>query len=252
MKGFLVVIPARLKSERLPRKALLDIAGIPMIEHVYRQARRSAAREVVIATDSDEIGRVARAFGAAVELTDAAHPSGTDRIAEVARRRGWDDAEIVVNVQGDEPLIPPALIDQVARLLESDRAAGMATLMTPLVEPAEYTDPNVAKVVVSRDGAALYFSRSPIPASREGGVPAEARRHIGLYAYRVGCLKAVAAAPVAPAEHAERLEQLRALWLGQRIAIADAVESPARGVDTGADLEQIRRIVARRAGQGGR
>lgn len=252
MKGFLVVIPARLKSERLPRKALLDIAGIPMIEHVYRQARRSAAREVVIATDSDEIGRVARAFGAAVELTDAAHASGTDRIAEVARRRGWDDAEIVVNVQGDEPLIPPALIDQVARLLESDRAAGMATLMTPLVEPAEYTDPNVAKVVVSRDGAALYFSRSPIPASREGGVPAEARRHIGLYAYRVGCLKAVAAAPVAPAEHAERLEQLRALWLGQRIAIADAVESPARGVDTGADLEQIRRIVARRAGQGGR
>ena len=132
MSGFLVVIPSRLESERLPRKPLVDIAGLPMIEHVYRQARRSAARDVVIATDSDEIGRVARAFGAAVELTDAAHASGTDRIAEVARRRGWDDAQIIVNVQGDEPLIPPALIDQVAGLLEGDRAAGMATLMTPL------------------------------------------------------------------------------------------------------------------------
>lgn len=250
MSGFLVVIPARLKSERLPRKPLLDIAGMSMIERVYRQARRSAAREVIIATDSDEIERVARGFGAAVERTDAGHASGTDRIAEVARRRGWDDAEIVVNVQGDEPLIPPALIDQVAGLLEADRAAGMATLMTPLADPAEYSDPNMAKVVASRDGAALYFSRSPIPASRDGGVPAGARRHVGLYAYRVGCLKVVAAADVAPAERAEKLEQLRALWLGQRIAIADAVEPPARGVDTVADLEEIRGIVAARAGQG--
>jgi 3-deoxy-manno-octulosonate cytidylyltransferase (CMP-KDO synthetase) len=245
-----VVIPARYESSRFPGKPLALIAGRPMIEHVYRRAAAARAiARVIVATDDQRIADAVEAFGGEAVMTSAAHPTGTDRLAEVASGL---DCEIVVNVQGDEPLIPPALIDQVARLIESDRAAGMATLMTPLVEPAEYTDPNVAKVVVSRDGAALYFSRSPIPASREGGVPAEARRHIGLYAYRVGCLKAVAAAPVAPAEHAERLEQLRALWLGQRIAIADAVESPARGVDTGADLEQIRRIVARRAGQGGR
>jgi 3-deoxy-manno-octulosonate cytidylyltransferase (CMP-KDO synthetase) len=252
MSGFLVVIPSRLKSERLPRKPLLDIAGMPMIERVYRQARRSAARDVIIATDADEIEQAARAFGAAVERTDPSHASGTDRIAEVARRRGWDDAEIVVNVQGDEPLIPPALIDQVARLLEADPGAGMATLMTALASPAEYTDPNMAKVVASRDGAALYFSRSPIPASRDGEVPAAARRHIGLYAYRVSCLKAVAAAPMAPAESAEKLEQLRALWLGQRIAIADAIEAPPRGVDTVADLDEIRRIVSERESQGRR
>ena len=251
MSGYLVVIPARLKSERLPRKPLLEIAGMPMIARVYGQARKSSAREVIVATDADEIERAARAFGAVVERTDANHASGTDRIAEVARRRRWADTEIVVNVQGDEPLIPPALIDQVAQLLEADAAAGMATLMTPLADPAEYTDPNMVKVIASRDGAALYFSRSPIPASRDGGVPAEARRHIGLYAYRAGCLKAVSAAPVAPAERAEKLEQLRALWLGQRIAIADAIEAPARGVDTAADLDEIRRIVSERerAGQ---
>jgi 3-deoxy-manno-octulosonate cytidylyltransferase (CMP-KDO synthetase) len=252
MSGFHVVIPARLKSERLPGKPLLEIAGMPMIERVWRQARQSAAQEVIIATDSEEIERVARAFGATVERTDADHSSGTDRIAEVARRRGWRDSEIVVNVQGDEPLIPPALIDQVAGLLEADPAAGMATLMTPLADPAEYTDPNMAKVVVSRDGAALYFSRSPIPAVRDGMVPPEARRHIGLYAYRVACLLAVAAAPAAPAERAEKLEQLRALWLGQRIAIADAIRAPARGVDTPADLELIRRLVGDREGRGRR
>jgi 3-deoxy-manno-octulosonate cytidylyltransferase (CMP-KDO synthetase) len=182
-------------------------------------------------------------------MTSRDHATGTDRLAEVAAGL---DAEIVVNVQGDEPLIPPALIDQVARLLEADSAAGMATLMTPLADPAEFTDPNMAKVVASRDGAALYFSRSPIPASRDGKVPAEARRHIGLYAYRVACLKAVSAAPVAPAERAEKLEQLRALWLGQRIAIADAIEAPARGVDTAADLEEIRRIVSMRKRTGQR
>ena len=249
MSGFLVVIPSRLKSERLPRKPLLDIAGMTMIERVYRQARQSGAREVVIATDAAEIEQVARGFGAAVEITAETHASGTDRIAEVARRRGWADDEIVVNVQGDEPLIPPALIDQVARLLATDRAAGMATLMTALADPSEYSDPNMAKVVASRDGAALYFSRSPIPASRDGGVPTDARRHIGLYAYRVGCLNELAAAPMAPAERAEKLEQLRALWLGKRIAIADAVEPPARGVDTAADLDEIRRIIDKREGQ---
>jgi 3-deoxy-manno-octulosonate cytidylyltransferase (CMP-KDO synthetase) len=249
MSGFVVVIPARLASERLPQKPLLDIAGLPMIERVFRQAQRSAAREVIIATDSPEIERVSRAFGAPVERTEVNHASGTDRIAEVARRRAWADDEIVVNVQGDEPLIPPTLIDQLAALLAADPAADMATLMTPLADPSEYRDPNMVKVVASRDGAAIYFSRSPIPASRDGGVPHHARRHIGLYAYRVGSLKAVAAAPVAPPERAERLEQLRALWLGLRIAIADAVEAPARGVDTEADLDLIRHLVGQSEGQ---
>lgn len=241
MSGFVVVIPARLASERLPRKPLLDIGGQPMIQWVHAQAKRSGAGEVIIATDSPEIEAVCTGLGAIVEMTGEHHASGTDRIAEVAERRGWADDRIVVNVQGDEPLMPPALIDQVAGLLAADPAAGMATLMTPLADPDEYFDRNVAKVVADREGAAIYFSRSPIPASRDDTVPPDARRHIGLYAYRVGCLRRLAAAPVAPPERSERLEQLRALWLGQRIAIADAVEIPPRGVDTEADLEIARR-----------
>jgi len=241
--GFIVVVPARLESERLPRKPLLDIAGKSMIERVWTQARQSRADSVLVATDSAEIEDVCRGFGADVAMTRPDHASGTDRIAEVAARRQWPDERIVVNVQGDEPLIPPALIDQVAALLVADAAADMATLMTPLAAPAEYRDPNMAKVVTDRNGRAIYFSRSPIPASRDSSVPADARRHIGIYAYRVGCLREIAAAPVAPPERAERLEQLRALWLGRRIAIADAVVAPARGVDTAEDLEAIRRAV---------
>jgi len=248
MSAFIVVIPARLASERLPRKPLLDIEGKPMIARVHERATRSGAGEVIVATDSPEIEAACRGFGAAVEMTAAEHQSGTDRIAEVAARRGWQDAQIVVNVQGDEPLLPPALIDQVAGLLAADTRADMATLMTPLADPAEYTDPNMAKVVTDRAGAAIYFSRAPIPASRSGGVPADARRHIGLYAYRVGCLRELAAAPVAPPEAAERLEQLRALWLGKRIAIADALEAPPRGVDTEHDLAWVRNAVRRQIG----
>jgi 3-deoxy-manno-octulosonate cytidylyltransferase (CMP-KDO synthetase) len=178
-------------------------------------------------------------------MTSTEHASGTDRIAELAVRRGWSDERIVINVQGDEPLIPPAVIDQVAALLAADPRAGMATLMTPLRDDSEYRDPNMAKVVSTHDGAAIYFSRAPIPASRDDSVPADARRHIGIYAYRVECLKQIAAAPAAPPERAEKLEQLRALWLGFRIAIADALETPPRGVDTAADLEHIRELVRR-------
>lgn len=245
MSGFYVVIPARLASERLPRKPLLDIGGMPMLERVWRQARASGAAEVIVATDAPEIESRARGFGASVELTAATHPSGTDRIAEVARRRGWGDRDIVVNVQGDEPLIPPTLIDQVAALLAADPEAGMATLMTALGDPSEYLNPNMAKVVVSGDGRAIYFSRAAIPAARDGGVPVDARRHVGLYAYRAGCLALLAATPPAPPERAEKLEQLRALWLGIPIAIADAVEAPARGVDTEEDLDYVRRVVDR-------
>jgi 3-deoxy-manno-octulosonate cytidylyltransferase (CMP-KDO synthetase) len=240
MSGFIVVIPVRLASERLPRKPLADILGKTMIERVYAQAGQSHADEVIVATDSIEIETSCDGFGARVEMTASSHASGTDRIAEVAERLEWPDQQIVVNVQGDEPLIPPALIDQVAAMLDADPNAGMATLMTPLLDDSEYRDPNMAKVVADQSGAAIYFSRAPIPASRDGAVPADARRHIGLYAYRAATLRLLAAAPVAPPERVERLEQLRALWLGQRIAIADACELPPRGVDTQSDLEFIR------------
>lgn len=246
MSEYVVVIPARMASERLPGKPLRAIGDKPMIAWVHAQARKSHAGEVIVATDSPEIEQACQRLGAEVEMTAPTHASGTDRIAEVAARRGWPDDKIVINVQGDEPLIPPSLIDQVAGLLERDPAAGMATLMTPVADLAEFRDPNSAKVVTDAAGAALYFSRAPIPASRDGSLPAAARRHIGLYGYRVGCLKRLAAAPVSPLEQVERLEQLRALWLGQRIAIADAVETPPRGVDTEADLEIVRNLVSQR------
>jgi 3-deoxy-manno-octulosonate cytidylyltransferase (CMP-KDO synthetase) len=246
MTEFVIVIPVRLASERLPGKPLVDIAGRTMIERVYRQAVASEAGEVIIATDSSEIEAAMTPLGARVEMTSREHGSGTDRIAEVAARAGWGDDRIVVNVQGDEPLIPPAIIDQVAGLLAADPAASIATLMTPLLEASEYANPNMVKVVVDRDGRAIYFSRAPIPHSRGGGMPADARRHIGLYAYRVAALRQLAATEPAPPERVERLEQLRALWLGLKIAIADASEIPPRGVDTAEDLEIIREIVRQR------
>lgn len=243
MSGFFVVIPARMASSRLPGKPLADIAGKPMIGHVYDRAIASKAAEVIIATDSAEIESACRSFGARVEMTSPDHASGTDRIAEVADRLRWQDTQIVVNVQGDEPMIPPALIDQVAGLLEDDGAAAMATLMTPLKSEAEYRDPNMARVITDSTGAALYFSRAAIPASADGRAPPEARRHIGIYAYRMSCLRLLARTPVAPSERAERLEQLRALWLGQRIAIEDACAEPPRGVDTEDDLRCIRQLI---------
>jgi 3-deoxy-manno-octulosonate cytidylyltransferase (CMP-KDO synthetase) len=249
MTRFSVVIPSRLASQRLPGKPLREIGGLTMIERVHAQAQASGADEVIVATDSTEIESVCREAGARVELTSSDHASGTDRIAEVAERLDWPSDRIVVNVQGDEPLIPPALIDQVAGLLDADPAAAMATLMTPLAHEDEYRDPHMVKVVTDRNGSAIYFSRAPVPWSVAGGVPADARRHIGLYAYRVGALRQIASAPVAPPEKAERLEQLRALWLGLGIAIADAVEEPPRGVDTEEDLQFIREIVnARKQG----
>ena len=243
MSQFCVVIPSRLASQRLPGKPLIEIVGKTMIERVYEQAKASAADEVIVATDSSEIEAVCRKAGARVEMTASDHASGTDRIAEVAARLDWPDDRIVVNVQGDEPLIPPALIDQVAALLDADPSAAMATLMTPLAHDDEYRDPHMVKVVTDSKGGAIYFSRAPVPWNMAGGVPEDARRHVGIYAYRVGALKRIAQAPVAPPERAERLEQLRALWLGFGIAIADAVEPPARGVDTEEDLEVIRELV---------
>ncbi|HLF11364.1 MAG TPA: 3-deoxy-manno-octulosonate cytidylyltransferase [Gammaproteobacteria bacterium] len=239
---FIVVIPARYASTRLPGKPLEDIAGKPMIEWVYRQARRSGASQVIVATDDERIAAACRRFAAPVELTSVEHPSGTDRIAELAHRFGWDDQQIVVNVQGDEPLLPPAVIAQTATLLAAHPEAAIATLMAPIQDEAEFRDPNFAKVVTDRDGWALYFSRAPIPWSRES-TRVLAQRHIGLYADRAAGLKAITAAPPCALEQTEHLEQLRALWLGFRIIVAESVEPASPHVDTEEDLIKIRRYI---------
>ncbi len=249
---FRVAIPARHASTRLPGKPLALLAGLPMIEHVHRLATRSGAQEVVVATDDERIRTACVAFGAEVELTSGGHPSGTDRIAELARRRGWADESIVVNVQADEPLLPPALISQAAALLEQDRGADVATLCAPIATLDEYLDPNVVKVVLRADGRALYFSRAPIPWCRDGapaGLASQKEyrgswRHIGIYAYRVGALHRLAGAPPSALERLERLEQLRALEMGLAIAVAQAGEAPGTGVDTAADLERVERLMA--------
>jgi len=242
-EGFIAVIPARYASTRLPGKPLKDIAGRPMIEWVYRQTQKSGASEVIVATDDERIAAACRSFGAPVEMTSTEHASGTDRIAELARRFEWDDAQIVVNVQGDEPLISPVCIAQTARLLGWHSEAAIATLVTPLESETEFRDPNLAKVVTDKDGWALYFSRAPIPWPRDGRMPG-VLRHIGLYAYRVGSLKAISAAPPCALEEAEKLEQLRALWLGHRIIVERAAEPPAPAVDTEEDLARVRRYFA--------
>ena len=246
MSGFAVLIPARYASTRFPGKPLADIGGKPMVLWTYDAARRSAAAEVMVATDDERVAAACRGAGARVELTANGHASGTDRIAEVAARSAWDERDIIVNVQGDEPLMPPKLIDQAALLLDRHPTADLATLMTDVRDARELADPNVVKVVVDSEGFALYFSRAPIPSPRDGGLPPGAKRHIGLYAYRAGSLKKLAASPPCELEQIERLEQLRALWLGQRIVLADAIEIPPRGVDTEADLAAVRRVVARR------
>jgi len=253
---FNVVIPARYASTRLPGKPLLDIAGIPMIQRVVARAAASGAAEVVVATDDARIAAAVhdpRRPGLPVAvMTDPGLPSGTDRVAAVALARGWSDATLVVNVQGDEPFLPPRLIDQAATLLERDPLAGIATLATPVVSIEEFLDPNVVKVVLSGDGAALYFSRAPIPWTRDGasaGLASQrefggALRHIGLYAYRVGVLRKITRYPPSALELLEKLEQLRALECGVRIVVGECVEAPAPGVDTLEDLERARRRAA--------
>ena len=249
---FRAVIPARFASTRLPGKPLLDLGGRPMIQHVHERAVASGAAEVIVATDDARVAAACAAFGADVQMTAETHLSGTDRLAEVASQRGWRDSDIVVNVQGDEPLLPPSLVRQVAALLESDAGAEMATLALPVKSLEEFLDTAVVKVVCRSDGRALYFSRAPIPFSRGNdptGVASQqdfhgARRHLGLYAYRVGALKRFAAAPASPLELAERLEQLRALHLGMAITVATAHEPSPGGVDTPADLERVRARLA--------
>lgn len=250
---FRVVIPARYASQRLPGKPLLDIAGRPMIAHVHERACESGALEVVVATDDERIAHAARGFGAEVCMTSAEHASGTDRIAEVARLRGWDDEAVIVNLQGDEPLMPPALLRQVAEALLAHPAAAMATLAAPLRDSGQLFDPNTVKVVLDRDGYALYFSRATIPWHRDlygkGTEPGPAwsegvLRHLGIYAYRAGFLAGYAGLPASPLERIESLEQLRVLWNGGRIAVDVAVEAPPAGVDTAEDLERVRAALA--------
>jgi len=250
---FRVVIPARYGSTRLPGKALLNIGGKPMIQWVYERARASRAREVLIATDDLLIVSAAHSFGGETVLTAHTHESGTDRIAEVARVRGWAESDIVVNVQGDEPVIPPALIDQVASLLESHPSAQIATLATPITSLEEFMDPNAVKVVSDITGRALYFSRAPIPWERDGAPAglgsqtshAGARRHVGIYGYRVSGLLRMASLKRTPLEQHEKLEQLRALENGLEIRVADSVEPPGPDVNTAADLERVTTLLAK-------
>jgi len=250
---FRVVIPARYASARLPGKVLLGIAGKPMIQWVYERACASRAREVLIATDDLLIVSAAHSFGAQTIMTESTHRSGTDRIAEVARLQKWADSDIVVNVQGDEPLIPAALIDQVGAVLESNPGARIATLATAIGSTAEFMDPNAVKVVTDGEGRALYFSRAPIPWDRDGataGVVSQksfsgARRHVGIYGYRVGALLRLAALEPSPLEQREKLEQLRALENGIEIRVADSVEPPGPDVNTAADLERVSALLRR-------
>jgi 3-deoxy-manno-octulosonate cytidylyltransferase (CMP-KDO synthetase) len=228
----------------------LDIAGRPLIEHVYRRARCAAAHQVVIATDDRGILEVAREFGANVTLTSTKHQSGSDRIAECADQLGWGDEQLIVNLQGDEPLMPASCLDQVAGLLGSDPAADVASLYWPLASSEEITDPNVVKVVTGENSHALYFSRSVVPyprtwsdleAALQSGI--KWRRHVGLYAYRAGALRAFTAMPVSPLESAERLEQLRFLESGRKIRMAQACQFIPAGVDTMSDLARVRNLI---------
>jgi 3-deoxy-manno-octulosonate cytidylyltransferase (CMP-KDO synthetase) len=241
---FRIVVPARYASSRLPGKPLLPLAGKPMIQWVVERAQRSQARQVLVATDDERIARVARAF-AEVQMTSADHPSATDRIAEVATTHGWRDDEIVVNLQGDEPLMPASLIDQVAQLLAAHASTDIATLAVPLLSSAELNDPNVVKVVADLAQRALYFSRAPIPFERDSaGAFSHARRHMGLYAYRVAALKRLAAVPPSPLEELEKLEQLRALELGMEIRVAQALCAPGGDVNTPADIPRVEALLA--------
>lgn len=250
MKSFFAVIPARHASTRLPGKPLADIAGKPMVVRVAERAAASGATEVWVATDHPEVAAAAEAHGFGVCMTSPECASGTDRLAEVAMQRGWPDDAVVVNVQGDEPLIDPDLIRRTALLLHERPEAAMATVCHPLHDMAEVMNPNVVKVVLDKDGHALYFSRAPIPWARDAWADGAATlpdglpvyRHIGLYAYRAGFLKAYPNLARPAVETFESLEQLRALWHGYRIAVVTTDQPVPPGVDTPEDLEKVRAL----------
>jgi 3-deoxy-manno-octulosonate cytidylyltransferase (CMP-KDO synthetase) len=244
MTRFKVVIPARYGSTRLPGKALRELRGRPVLQHVYERGSESAATDVVVATDDDRIADVAAAFGAVVCMTGNQHQSGTERIAEVADLLDWDDDQVVVNLQGDEPAMPAALIDQCAALLD-DASADIATLASPLLSGEDFDDPNVVKVIRDVHGHAIYFSRAAIPYAREAEnktrAVASALHHHGIYAYRCGVLRRFVAAEPSDLEVCEQLEQLRALSLGMSIAVGVPAVRPGTGIDTEEDLRRAER-----------
>jgi 3-deoxy-manno-octulosonate cytidylyltransferase (CMP-KDO synthetase) len=248
-QAFTVIVPARLASTRLPQKPLADIHGLPMVVRVAQRAALSHASQVVVAADSLEIVQACQAHGVRAMLTQMDHPSGSDRLAEASALLGLEPTDVVVNVQGDEPLINPELINQVAALLVQRPTARMSTAAHEIHELAEFTNPNVVKVVIDQAQLALYFSRAPIPWWRDGfakgiqTLPQPAPlRHIGIYAYRVGFLQSFPNLPPAPIETGEALEQLRALWHGHKIAVHITHEAPGPGVDTPEDLERVRAL----------
>jgi len=260
LPAFRIVIPARYASTRLPAKPLADIGGKPMIVRVLERVRAAGALETWVATDHEAVREAVEAAGGRVVMTRSDHPSGTDRLAEVAASLGWGDDDIVVNVQGDEPLIDPAIVTAAALALAEDTEAAISTAAHALADAGEAFNPNVVKVVCDRAGRALYFSRAPIPWARDawaaardtvpGGLPM--LRHVGLYAYRAGFLHRYAALEPSPLEQWEALEQLRALWHGFRIRVVELAEAPAAGVDTAEDLERVRRLHAAQGGDGAR
>lgn len=247
MSGFIVVIPARFGSQRLPGKPLIEVAGKPLIVHVLECAAQSAAERVIVATDDARIADAVDAAGGESMMTSPKHPSGTDRIAEVAERLGLDDDRIIVNVQGDEPDMPAALIDQVAAALADDPQALMSTATTAISDWKEFIDPAVVKVVTGQDHYALYFSRAPIPWPRDDAArevpPPQARRHIGMYAYRSAFLRRYVQQPLSANEGVEHLEQLRVVDAGGKIAVVDAIAVPGAGIDTADDLAAFSRRI---------
>ena len=248
-QAYTVIVPARLASTRLPHKPLADIHGLPMVVRVAQRAALSNASQVVVAADSIEIVQACQAHGVRAMLTQVNHPSGSDRLAEASALLGLKPHDVVVNVQGDEPLINPELINQVAELLVQRPTASMSTAAHEIHELAEFTNPNVVKVVIDQAQLALYFSRAPIPWWRDGfangiqTLPQPAPlRHIGIYAYRVGFLQSFPSLQAAPIETGEALEQLRALWHGHKIAVHITPDVPGPGVDTPEDLERVRTL----------
>ncbi len=252
--SFSVIIPARYASTRLPGKLLEIIDGKPMLQHTWESAVRSGASQVLVATDDARIKSACEIFGARSELTAESHRSGSERIAELTARLLFDPQTIVVNVQGDEPLIPPSLISQVAGNLDAAVDAQVATLCEPISDPESVWDSSVVKVVFDKNGYANYFSRAPIPWDRDGFAAGEKTpdlskpyyRHIGIYAYRAGYLRIYVSLSESPAERSERLEQLRVLHHGGRIHVAEACERPGPGIDTPADLEKVRQLMKSR------
>jgi len=249
---FKVVIPARYASKRLPGKPLLNIAGKPMIAHVCERAREAHANEIVVATDDERIFQTVCDLGIKALMTRADHQSGTERIAEVAQQCGWAGNEIIVNLQGDEPLIPPATIREVAAALAEQTQAGIATLAAKIIDSEEIFNPNAVKVVLNKDGYALYFSRAPIPWERDafaqsGGKPSGLvpyLRHIGMYAYTVDFLNRYCSWEASPLESVESLEQLRILWHGESVLVKVVDKTPEAGVDTQEDLIRVEQVLS--------